>query len=98
MGSLNSANSVTKIPIEPATSCVRDKDAIAVPAGTCERQDLYIEPSSCFSDLSDSLNWLKSLNSMKVLLDSGKSPKVQSEKLLKSYVILHAKRAFNVTS
>ena len=23
---------------------------------TCERQDLYIEPNACFSDLSDSLN------------------------------------------
>ena len=35
---------------------------------TCERQDLDIEMNSCFIDLSDSLNSLKSLNSMEVLL------------------------------
>ena len=35
---------------------------------TCERQDLKIQPNSCFSDLSDSVNLLNSLNSMKVLL------------------------------
>ena len=38
---------------------------------TCERQDLLIEPNSCFSDLSD---FLSSLNSMKALLHSGKNP------------------------
>ena len=36
-----------------------------------ERLDLYIEPNSCLSDLSDSL---KSLNSMKVLHHLGKTP------------------------
>ena len=37
-------------------------------SGCCEKQDLKIELNSCFSDLSDSLNLLNSLNSMKVLL------------------------------
>ena len=37
---------------------------------TCERQDLLIEPNSCFSDLSDSLHLL---NSLKVLLHLGKT-------------------------
>ena len=37
---------------------------------TCEKQDLSIEPNSCFSDSTDSNNLL---NSMKVLLRFGKS-------------------------
>ena len=79
MLSLNVLNPVTKIclqlkGLEPATSCVRDQDATTVPVqDTCERQDLKIEPNSCFIDLSDSLISLKSLHSMKVLLHLGKT-------------------------
>ena len=51
--------------LEPVTSCVKDQDGT-----TCER----IEPNSCFSDLSVSLNSLNSLNSIKVLLCLGKNP------------------------
>ena len=79
--SLNSANSVTKIFIiavkglKAATSCVRDQGATTAPARhMCERQDLCIEPNLCFSDLSDCLNLLNSLNSVKILLHSGKTP------------------------
>ena len=38
---------------------------------TANRADPYIEPNSCFSDFSDSLN---SLNSVKILLHLGKTP------------------------
>ena len=50
--------------LETATSCLGDQDATTAPARHMQRQDLQIEPNSCFSDLSDSLN---SLNSVKVL-------------------------------
>ena len=53
------------------TSCVRDRDDHRDRGSTA---DPYTEPNSCFSDLSDSLNLLNSVNSMKVLLHLGKTP------------------------
>ena len=47
---------------EIATSCVRDQDAATAPVRHRYRKDLKIEPISCFSDLSYSLNSLNSLN------------------------------------
>ena len=81
MFSLNSLNSVTKIfviavkGLEPATSCVRDQDATRAAA---------IESNLWLSDLSDSLNLLNSLGSMKVLLNSGKNSNV-IEKITEKY-------------
>ena len=42
-------------------------------------QDLSIESNSCFSDLSDSLNLLKLLNSMKFLFHLGKTPNTSAK-------------------
>ena len=47
---------------EPATSYVRDLDAITARGRQGSRENLWIEPNSCFTDLSDSLNSLNSLN------------------------------------
>ena len=59
--------------LEPVTSFVRDQDATTAPGR--HMTNLQIEPNSCFdSDFSDSLNLPKWLNSMKVLLDIGKTP------------------------
>ena len=69
-------NSVTKIFVitvrefEPATSCVRDQDATTAPARQCERQDLYIQPNLCISDLSDSLNLLNLRNLLNLMKSS----------------------------
>ena len=57
--------------LEHGTSCLRVQNVTALPARHMLEQDLKIEPSSCFSDLSNSLS---SMNSMKVLLHFGKSP------------------------
>ena len=55
----------------PATSCVRDQHATSAPARHMWKIGSLIEPNSCFSDLSVSLN---SLNSVKDLLHLGKTP------------------------
>ena len=55
--------------LELRTSCVRDRDSTH--RATHNRADPYTEPSSCLSDVSDSLN---SLDSMKVLLRLEKTP------------------------
>ena len=49
--------------LKPATPSVRDQDSTHSTSKTqvC-RQDIYIHPNSYFSDLSDSLNLLNSLN------------------------------------
>ena len=71
MISLHPANSVTKIFVitvkgfEPTTQLPLVLDTKLLPQhqqDTFERQDLYIEPNSCFRDLSDSLNLLNSVN------------------------------------
>ena len=54
---------------------------------TNERQDLKIEPKSCFSDLSDSLNLPNSLNSMGVLLHLRKT-QMWSVKIMCSFQTL----------
>ena len=48
---------------------------------TCNRADPYTEPSTCFSDFSDSLN---SLDSMKVLLHLEKTPLLHSLHLVRA--------------
>ena len=64
MFSMNSANSMTMIFIITA----KGLDPVT---SVSARQDLQIEPNSCFIGLSYSLN---SLNSMKVLLHLEKTP------------------------
>ena len=55
------------------TSCAGDRSATSMPQITGNRQDLYIDPNSHFSSLSQSQNLLKPPNSMKVLLNWGKT-------------------------
>ena len=45
---------------EPTTSCVRDHDVTTAPAR--HMWETYIDPSTCFINLSDSLNLQSSLN------------------------------------
>ena len=83
MFSLNSTNSVTEIfvitakRLEPATSCARDQDATTAPARHV--RDRIFKLSPIFSDLSDPLKSLTSLNLMKVLPHLEKTPMFLSE-------------------
>ena len=54
--------------LESVTSCVRKQHSTSAPQGGGQQKRSLIDTDSCFGDLSDSLN------SLKVLFDSGKLP------------------------
>ena len=66
-----------------------------LPQCTCDRQDLWIAPNSCSSDLSDSLNLMKSQNSTKVLLHLGKFQCIRKDGPRKCYCLKQKTETWN---